>query len=370
MKKGGATMRFDRREFLAGASLALAGKVRAGVNTGLAGSEGSSVDAIKAGSPPDEIDFVSALDAARAIRRRSISSVELVNRCFERIDRYDGKLNSFVYQLRDEALAQARKADRAQTRGQSLGPLHGVPVHVKECFAVAGQPCTWGIEALRNVKAPRNSEAVDRLLRAGAVIVGATNVPVVLKDWQSYNPIYGTTNNPWDLKRTPGGSSGGSAAALAAGLGYLSLGSDIGGSIRVPAHFCGIYGHKPTLDLVSMQGVQPGGAQGDPGFSTLLAVGGPMARSAADLKMALSLLGGPTAWDAKAWTWKLPPSRSTTLKGFRVGYVLDDPIAPLAPDVKTVLEKFLKTLERSGVSLKAGWPAGFQPASLLNTYLF
>src|SRR5262249_31722258 len=162
-----------------------------------------------------------------------------------------------------------------------------------------------------------------------------------LKDWQSYNDIYGTTNNPWDLKRTPGGSSGGSAAALAAGLGYLSVGSDIGGSIRVPSHFCGIYGHKPTLDLVSAQGMQPGGGRAGHGFSALLAVAGPMARGEADLRTALNVLGGPQALDAKAWSWKLPAPRSANLKGFRVGYVLDDPLAPLAPDVKQVLDSFL-----------------------------
>src|SRR5262249_55293550 len=161
-------------------------------------------------------------------------------------------------------------------------------------------PATWGIPALRNVPAPQDSDVVARLRAEGAILVGATNVPLALSDWQSYNEIYGQTNNPWDLKRTPGGSSGGSAAALAAGFGYLSVGSDIGGSIRVPSHFCGIFGHKPTLDLVSTSGQLPGGAPTAPGFSTLLAVGGPMARSAQDLLAALKVLGGPVSWDAKA----------------------------------------------------------------------
>jgi amidase len=184
---------------------------------------------------------------------------------------------------------------------------------------------------LRDSKAPRNSEAVSRLLGAGAVLIGATNVPVNLSDWQSYNPIYGTTNSPWDLKRTPGGSSGGTAAALAAGLGYLSVGSDIGGSIRVPAHFCGIYGHKPTLDLVSQRGQQPGGDWGALGFSTLLAVAGPLARSAGDLLAAMKILGGPVGWDAKAWRWELPPSRGRSLET-SASACLDDPISPLTPE--------------------------------------
>ena len=321
-------------------------------------------------APAHDLDFASALQAADAIQRKKVSSVELTRRAFERIDRHNPGLNAFVYQLRDEALAAARRADEALAQGRSLGGFHGVPVHVKESFAVAGHPCTWGIPALRDSKAPRNSEAVSRLLGAGAVLIGATNVPVGLSDWQSYNPIYGTTNSPWDSKRTPGGSSGGTAAALAAGLGYLSVGSDIGGSIRVPAHFCGIYGHKPTLDLVSAQGQQPGGDWGALGFSTLLAVGGPLARSAGDLLAAMRILGGPMGWDAKAWRWELPPSRGRSLRDFRVGYVLDDPISPLTPDVKSVLETVVTRLERAGAKLKPGWPAGYQPAELLDNYLF
>ena len=321
-------------------------------------------------APTHEFDFATALQAAEAIRRKQVSSVELTRRVFERIDRYNPALNAFVYQLRDDALARAEKADAALARGEGLGIFHGVPINVKESFAVAGHPCTWGYPQLRDVKAPRNSEAVDRLLGAGAVLVGATNVPVALSDWQSYNPVYGQTNNPWDLKRTPGGSSGGSAAALAAGLGYLSVGSDIGGSIRVPSNFCGVFGHKPTLDLVSTAGHLPGGAPSLPGFSTLLAVAGPMARSAADLLAALKVLGGPTGWDAKAWKWTLPEPRAQSLKDFRVGYVTDDPIAPTTPEVKAVLENTIERLGRAGAKLKPGWPAGYKPADLLACYRF
>ena len=218
--------------------------------------------------------------------------------------------------MREQALARARDLDAALARGNNLGALHGVPIHVKESFAVEGQPCTWGIPELKNAKAPANSDVVDQLLGAGAVLLGATNVPVNLADWQSYNPIYGTTNNPWDVKRTPGGSSGGSAAALAAGLGYLSMGSDIGGSLRMPAHFTGIFAHKPTLDLVSLTGHAPGGVRATHGFSTLLAVAGPMARDAADLLAVLDIVGGPQAWDRKAWSWKLPAPRAKALEGF------------------------------------------------------
>jgi amidase len=321
-------------------------------------------------SPSHELVFASALQAAEAIRNKEVSSVELTRHVFERIERYNPTINAFAYQLKEEALVRARKADEAISRKEDLGVFHGVPVHVKESFAVAGYPCTWGMPVLKDSKALRNAAVVDRLLGAGAVLIGATNVPVNLSDWQSHNPIYGTTNNPWDLKRTPGGSSGGSAAAVAAGLGYISVGTDIGGSIRVPASFCGIYGHKPTLDLVSQQGHGPGGISTPPGFSTLLAVAGPMARSANDLLAALKVLGGPEGWDAKAWKWELPPARGQELTEFRVGYVLDDPIAPPAPDVRVVLEKALENLARAGVKLKPGWPAGVQPSALLDTYRY
>jgi amidase len=317
-----------------------------------------------------ELDFGSALAAAEAIRAKRVSSVELTRHVFERIDRFNPAINAFAYQLRERALARAKEADEALARGESLEALHGVPVSVKESFAVQGQPATWGLPAFKDSKAARNSAVVDRLLGAGAVLIGATNVPVDLHDWQSYNPLYGQTNNPYDVGRSPGGSSGGSAAALAAGFGFLSVGSDIGGSIRVPSSFCGIYGHKPTLDLVSQRGHQPGGNYGAPGFSTLLAVNGPMARSAGDLRMALKVMGGPEGGDAKAWKWELPPARAASLKDFRVGYVIDDPIAPPTPETRAVLAKTIDALARAGAKLKPGWPAGYQPGALLETYCF
>lgn len=321
-------------------------------------------------SQSPRLEFATALEAATAVRKKQVSSIELTQQAFARIDRYNPNLNAFAYLLREDALARAKQADEAQARGKSLGPLHGVPIHVKESFAVAGHPCTWGIPELKDSKAPQNSAAVDRLLGAGAVILGATNVPLALGDWQSYNAIYGTTNNPWDLKRTPGGSSGGTAAALAAGLGYLSIGSDIGGSIRVPAHFCGVYGHKPTLDLVSLAGHLPGGDPGLAGFSTLLAVGGPLARSADDLLEAMRILGGPADYSAKAWKWQLPPSRRDDLRHFRVGYVFDDPYCPVTPETKVALERVVRSLEKAGAKLQPGWPAGLKIEELYANYMF
>ena len=359
----------NRRDFLAAVPATIAANTLR-LPAVAPNSEPGEALAASSESHPHEFDFGSALQAAEAIRRRKVSSLELTRRVFERIDRYNPGLNAFAYQLREEALEQAKKADQAPSRGSKRGVFHGVPIHVKEAFAVAGRPCTWGIVPFRNSKAPASAEVVDRLLGAGAILIGATNVPVGLSDWQSHNPIYGTTNNPWDLKKTPGGSSGGSAAALAAGLGYLSVGSDIGGSIRVPAHFCGIYGHKPTIDLVSARGHQPGGGSGVPGFSSLMGVAGPMARDAGDLLAALQILGGPTGWDAKAWKWEMPAPRHQRLGDFRVGYVLEQNFAPPTPGVRQVLEKTIERLGRAGAKLKPGWPAGVDPAALLSTYLF
>jgi amidase len=315
-------------------------------------------------------NFGSALDAADAIRTRKISSVELTKHVFERIDKFQPKLNAFVYQMRDEAVTRARRIDEAVARGERLGPLAGVPVVVKESFGIAGRPCTWGIPALKNSKAPANATAVQRLLDAGAVILGATNVPFNLFDGQSYNEIYGTTNNPWDVTRTPGGSSGGTAAALAAGLGFLGLGSDIGGSIRAPAHCCGMFGHKPTLDVVSLRGHLPGGVLADPGFSTLLAVAGPMARTAEDLEVALGVIGGPEAPDSGAYSWRLPEPRHRRLREFRIGYLLEDPMMPVSSEIKPALESVVRACEKAGARLQPGWPPGFSLAEFYSTYLF
>jgi amidase len=321
---------------------------------------------------PDDIYFATAGEAAAAIRAKKISSVELTRRTFDRIDKYNPKLNAFTYLMREQASAQAREADQALSRGQQPGVLHGVPICIKESFGVKGQPDTWGIPALKDSRAPANSAAVDRLLNAGAVLIGGTNVPNRLMDLQSYNEIYGTTNNPWDLSRTPGGSSGGSAAALAAGMTYLSVGSDLGGSLREPAAFCGIYSHKPTLDLINMRGQVPGGGADIflPGFSSGLAVAGPMARSALDLKAALEVLGGADGDDRKAWSWTLPPPRKGTLKELRIGYVLDNPLAPPVSEVRSVLDSAVSALESTGAQLRQGWPAGYSLQDSFDNYEF
>ena len=348
----------NRRIFLAG-GLSLAG---ASLLSGSPATEGIGATG--------GFDFASALDVAEAIGKRQVSSLEITRRMLQRIDRHNPGLTAFVNVLREPALARAREADAALARGDRWGALHGVPVAVKDSFEIAGVPTTAGAEFLAKHVPARDSDAVARLRAAGGIILGNTNVPFMLADWQSFNPIYGTTNNPWDTSRTPGGSSGGSAAALAAGLAYLALGSDIGGSIRVPAHFSGVYGHKPTLNVVSQRGHIPPPPGTPPQPPTDLPVGGPMARSARDLEAAMAILGGPEAEDAVAYKWTLPAPRHARLQDFRLGFVLDDPLCRLASDVKPVLAVAIDGLRKAGVRLDEGWPPGVDAREQYETYRY
>jgi amidase len=245
--------------------------------------------------------FATATETADAVRKKKISAVELVNIQYQRIDLYNPQLNAIVWQDRQKSTARAKAADDALAKGKSNGPLHGVPITIKESFSYQGSPNTWGLPVLQGAISPCTAVAIERLESAGAIVVGKTNVSTMLADWQSYNPVYGTSNNPWDMTRTPGGSTGGGAGAVAAGLGCLTMGSDLMGSIRLPAHFCGVYGHKPSLELVSTAGFQPGPWDGGPGYPIDLTVLGPLGRSARDLKLSLEVLGGPNGDARSAW---------------------------------------------------------------------
>lgn len=314
--------------------------------------------------------FATAAETAAALRDRRISATDLVRLTFERIDHHNPQLNAIVWQDRDRAMMRAHEADDALARGSLSGPLHGVPVTIKESFAYRGSPNTWGLPALADTNSPRTAVAVERLECAGAIVVGKTNVPVMLGDWQSYNPIHGTTNNPWNVTRTAGGSTGGGSAALAAGLGCLTVGSDLNGSIRIPAHFCGVYGHKPSLELVSLAGFQPGPWDGSAGYPMDLAVAGPLARSARDLRLALSVLGGAHGDEAKAWTWRMPSPRHTRLEDYRVGCVPDDAFCPVASDVGALYENTLSELRRAGAKIDRGWPPGVDPPAHMKTFQY
>jgi len=346
----------NRRAFLVGSALAAAATVvraRPGAGAALA-----------------DLDFASAGEVARAIRRGDVSSVELTTHIVERIKRYNPRLNAIVTLTEDAALARARAADEARARGDWWGPLHGVPCTIKDTFETAGVKTTAGVSSLAQHVPARDAAVVERYRGAGAVILGKTNVPEWASDWQSYNAVFGAANNPWDLSRTPGGSSGGEAAALAAGLSYLSAGSDIGGSIRVPAHFCGVYGHKPTLGVVPLRGHIPPPPGGPPGPPSSLAVAGPLARSAADLALALQILGGPDGDEARAYRWSLPPARGSRLTDYRIGFVLDDPRCPVSPEVGGVARQAVDALKKAGARLEEGWPTGVVPADQYDAYLY
>jgi amidase len=245
-----------------------------------------------------------------------------------------------------------------------------VPCTVKDTFEAAGVRTTAGAPQFANHVPSVDAAVVARLRAAGVVILGKTNVPVLARDVQSYNEIFGTTNNPWDLSRTPGGSSGGEAAVLAAGLCHLGIGSDIGGSIRTPAHFCGVYGHKPTLEVVPLRGHIPPPPGSPPGAPADLAVAGPMARTAGDLRAALEILGGPDGYAAKAYRWSLPPARGSRLSDYRIGFVLDDPACPVSPDVGNVITQSVEVLRRAGANLVEGWPKGVLPSEQYDTYFY
>lgn len=276
-----------------------------------------------------EIAFRSATELTRMLRAGEIGSLELTDHYIARIERIDADLNAVVVRDFERAREAARACDSDLAAGRVRGPLHGLPMTVKESYDVAGLPTTWGIPLFANNIASRDAHAVERFKRAGAVILGKTNVPLGLGDFQSYNEIYGQTNNPWDPARTPGGSSGGSAAALAAGLTGLECGSDIGGSIRNPAHFCGVYGHKPTWGIVPPQGHALPGMLAAPD----IAVCGPLARSADDLELALDLISGPERLDAPAWQLALPASPGKPLRHCRVALWASDELAPVEDEI-------------------------------------
>jgi amidase len=272
-----------------------------------------------------ELHFQSASELAGGIKAKEIGCLELLEHFLDRCERHNPALNAIVTWDREGARTRAKQADEALAKGEDWGPLHGLPMTVKESFDAVGMPTTWGLPGLANNVPTTNAVLVDRLLGAGAVLFGKTNVPLMLADWQSFNEVYGTTNNPWDVRRAPGGSSGGSAAALAAGLTGLDAGSDIGASIRNPAHYCGVYGHKPTYGIVPVRGLATPGvlAPGD------ISVVGPMARSAEDLALELGIVAGPDEMDAPGWRLALPKPRRKSLKGYRIAVMLSDPVCPV-----------------------------------------
>ena len=305
--------------------------------------------------------FQSALHIAAQLRRREMSAVECLEYFRERVERLNPALNAIVVLDWERASQAARQADQALAQGLPCGPLHGVPMTIKESFDVAGLPTTWGDPTLSHV-ATRDDLVVERLKAAGAVIFGKTNVPYRLLDFQSYNEIYGVTNNPWDLTRTPGGSSGGASAALAAGLTSLEVGSDIGGSIRNPAHYSGVFGHKPTYDIVGTDGLPlpPAVAPSD------LAVAGPLARSAEDLDLTLRLIVGPGRLNDAVRVELREPRRS--LREYRVALWPTDENAPVEREIADRCQSIGDRLASLGAKVSDSARPAFSAAHATSVY--
>jgi amidase len=299
---------------------------------------------------------------AELTRARTIGCLELLDLTLDRVQRLNPRLNAVILQDADRARSRARALDSQADRS---APLFGVPMTVKESFDYAGHPTTWGFSHLRGHRAARDAVALRRLEAGGAVIFGKTNVPVALADWQSHNPIYGVTRNPWNLAYTPGGSSGGAAAACAAGFNGLELGSDIGGSIRVPAHFCGLFGHKPSWNLATLRGHS---FLPDPGAPTDISCIGPLARSARDLHIALNLIAGPDP-DDHAATITLPPPRATSLAGLRVAVWAEQPGQATSQETTALITELAGFLAKSGAQVDTSARPDFDVTKAYHLFL-
>lgn len=334
----------DRRQFLASASTLAAATALSATTPRCAHAADSN-----------GMHYWSVRELAAALAGRKVSSAELVDLAIARIEARDGKLNAVVVRDFERAKAAAIEADKALARGEKR-PLLGVPMTVKESFNVAGLATTWGIPAGKGFQPREDALAVQRLKLAGAVVLGKTNVPLVLGDFQSYNEIYGQTNNPWDVGRTPGGSSGGAAVSLAAGFVPLELGSDIGGSLRNPAHYCGVFAHKPSHGLLPVRGHIPPGVQAAIPIDVDLLAIGPMARTAADLALALDILAGPDGPQATAYRLVLPDSRQSDLKNFRVLVIDEHPLLPTSRDVRAALDRIVEKIGKAGAKIVRSSP--------------
>jgi amidase len=321
--------------------------------------------------PMDQELYSPATEVARMLRRKEISARELTALLLDRIDAVNPQVNAVVELRREAAMWEATQADEAIDLGNGDQPLQGVPITVKDGFDVAGMHTTWGNPAFKEFVARRDATVVRRLKQAGAIVLGKTNLPFMLADFgQTANPVYGVTNNPWDTTRTPGGSSGGAAAALSAGMSFLDYGSDLVGSIRIPASFCGVYGLKPSVELVPLRGFQPPGVPDVPSEMTYMSAVGPLGRSAADLRTALAVTAGPEGQAAKAYSWSLAPPRHTRLGDFRVGVVLDHPSAKVSTEVAGPLSDAVDALAKAGATIVEGWPEGVDPAREAESFGF
>lgn len=314
-----------------------------------------------------ELYYESAITQAQWIKEKKISARELLELHFSRVDAVNPIINAIIWEDRERAweLAGQQDALLAKQGVDGLGSLYGVPITVKEAFDLVGSPSTWGNPALAENRPDTDADVVQRYKSAGANIFGKTNVPLNLVEWQSFNEIYGTTLNPWDLTRTPGGSSGGSSAALATGMTALEAGSDIGSSIRNPAHYCGVFGLKPTWNVIPLRGHMPPGWVSD----IDIAVTGPMARSAQDLNLGFNVLVGPDQFGKNAWRTHCPDDRRVRLKEFRVAIKLDDGASPVDKTYIEQLALFADKLAAEGATVVFDCEPDIQSQEYFDLYL-
>jgi Asp-tRNA(Asn)/Glu-tRNA(Gln) amidotransferase A subunit family amidase len=309
----------------------------------------------------DDLTFLPAASIAQQIRKKKISPVELVQAHLAKIARLNPQLNAFVQVDSEGALRAARSAEAAVTRGETLGPLHGVPISIKSSLEVAGLRCEAGTRLRAGFVARQDAPLVARLKNAGAIVLGVTNAPELLMAWETDNLLYGRTNSPWDLERTPGGSSGGEAAAIASGMSAGGVGSDGGGSIRVPAHFSGICGLKPTPGRIPSTGHYPTSA----GPFALIGVVGPMARTVGDLKLLFEAMQGPDDGDACSAPVPLRWPSDDEVRKLKVGYFEDDGRTPVTPATRAAVRTAAKWLRRAGFQVEPFRPEGLEEARLL-----
>ena len=313
-----------------------------------------------------ELTFLSAVSMAEQIRRKQLSPVELLEAHLSRIEELNPRLNAFVHVAVEGARRQARIAEAAVRDGQELGVLHGVPLSIKCSMEVAGLRWESGTKLRAGIVAERDAPLVARLRQAGAIILGVTNAPELLMAWETDNLLYGRTNNPWDVTRTPGGSSGGEAAAIAAGMSAGGVGSDGGGSIREPAHFSGICGLKPTPGRIPATGHFPQSV----GPFALIGVVGPMARNVDDLKILFEVMQGPDDGDPSAAPVPLRWPDQDELKQVRIGYFEDDGRTPVTPETRAAVRTAAEALRRAGFQVEPFRPQGLEPARKLWWQLF
>jgi amidase len=296
-----------------------------------------------------ELPYFKVSELRSLLDEGRVSAVELLDHTISRIEKLDRCTNAVVVRDFERARAAANIADGLLKSGDRR-PLLGIPMTVKESFNVAGLPTTWGLPDARNYQPAEDALVVQRLKAAGAIIIGKTNIPVAISDWQSFNDIYGTTNNPWNLSCSPGGSSGGSAAALAAGFVALEMGSDLRGSLRAPAHYCGVCAHKPTHGIIPLRGHVPPGAEALP-INPDLAVAGPMARCAEDLGLALDVLAGPDDAESIGLKLDIPAARHTALREYRVLVLTKHPLMPTSTEVGGLLDRMADQIARAGAKV-------------------